>query len=435
MPRSQQWFIAILCLGLYCYLGTQIQQKDFFLYFSTYSALFGLYLLLFKKLDTLNYGFWVSISILIRFIFVFTLPQLSDDYYRFFWDAGIFHQGISPYALKPSEIELTQLNKALQNIYPYLNSPDYYSVYPPLLQEIFRAAYRLSDGSLYGFSIAMKSFSFLAEAVTISLLYLFGKSQNQSRSWSLLYVLNPFIIIELMGNMHPEVFITPLMILSLSALLQNNWKWGIAWTGAIALKINPLLYAPLLTFQKFRIERLWVFIGAISLALASFYEVWAYGLFNNFFESLRLYYQTFEFNGSLYLLFRAMGYWVYGYNAIHLIGPPLFIAASIIIVGISLWAAMNQKLNDIRGLSRIMSFLWLIYLLFSSIVHPWYISIMIPLGIISGLRFPMVWSYVIGLSYLHYSFENGLPYWISIIQYGLLLIFLIMDIKKPALKI
>lgn len=435
MPQTQQWFIAILSIGLYCYLGTQVEQADFYLYFATYSCLFAFYFLLFRKMEKMNFGFWMVFSILIRFIFVFTFPQLSDDYYRFFWDAGVFHQGISPYALKPSEIELTSLSEALQDIYPYLNSPDYYSVYPPLLQQFFRVAYWISDGNLYGFNIAIKSFSLLADGLTIYLLYLLGKSYNKSKSWSLLYALNPFILIELLGNMHPEVFILPLIVYSLFALIQKNWKWGLAWAGAVAIKINPLLYAPLFTFQKFRAERLWILLGTLSLAIVSFYEVWAYGLFNNFYESLKLYYQTFEFNGALYLFFRTVGYWIYGYNAIKLIGPSLFIVSSLIIVGISLWGAMNHKLNDIKGISRIMAFLWLTYLLFSSIIHPWYLAIMIPLGIISGLRFPIAWSYLIGLSYLHYQIEDGLPYWASFLQYGFLLIILLVDIKKPALKV
>ena len=81
-----------------------------------------------------------------------------------------------------------------------------------------------------------------------------------------------------------------------------------------------------------------------------------------------------------------------------------------------------------------MAYLWLIYLAFSTTVHPWYIIPAIAFGILSGLWFPWVWSGVIMLSYLQYG-ENSVEQMplLWLIEYTLVGVALLVDLryKKP----
>jgi len=81
---------------------------------------------------------WISMGF--RLIFIIAIPALSDDYFRFIWDGKLFVNGINPYLSIPSEIINTDLAKTAglsQELYKGLNSPEYFSVYPPVNQLLF----------------------------------------------------------------------------------------------------------------------------------------------------------------------------------------------------------------------------------------------------------------------------------------------------------
>ena len=74
---------------------------------------------------------------------------------------------------------------------------------------------------------------------------------------------------------------------------------------------------------------------------------------------------------------------------------------------------------------------FLVYLLLSSVVHPWYIIYLIGLAVFSGYIFPIAWSLVIFLSYFSYREINAVDESTLLIavQYIVLLTFTIGDLK------
>ena len=77
------------------------------------------------------------LGIIIRCSLFFELPNLSDDFYRFFWDGTLIHEGINPYSLLPTQVTELGFSKFSHEALAQLNSSSYATVYPPLNQFFF----------------------------------------------------------------------------------------------------------------------------------------------------------------------------------------------------------------------------------------------------------------------------------------------------------
>ena len=122
---------------------------------------------------------------------------------------------------------------------------------------------------------------------------------------------------------------------------------------------------------------------------------------------------------------RWIGYKYKGYNLISVIGPSLAAISSISILGI---AAFGQYKTTRQMLEK---WMWAItiYLLFTVIVHPWYIALPLFLSVFSNYRFPIIWSALITLTYINYSYT---PYfenlWVVGIEYTIVFGVLIWEL-------
>jgi alpha-1,6-mannosyltransferase len=160
------------------------------------------------------------------------------------------------------------------------------------------------------------------------------------------------------------------------------------------------------------------------VVVASLIPLLSTSLFVNIQKSLGLYFQSFEFNASLYYIFREVGFWVKGYNIIGSLGPWLSISSMTIIITISYFGPKWM-------LPKAMLWVLFTYLICATTVHPWYILPLIPLGLLSGFYFPIVWSILIFVTYVGYTLEGyDLPmYWV-VIEYFCLVVFMIFEFKR-----
>ena len=111
-----------------------------------------------------------------------------------------------------------------------------------------------------------------------------------------------------------------------------------------------------------------------------------------------MWFQNFEFNGSLYLVLREIGYLIRGYNEIAIIGTYTAVFVFIVIVSMGLFRNNNQMVSLITGMLLALS----IYYFTATTVHPWYVATLLFLCIFTSYKFPLVWSLTIILSYLTY---------------------------------
>ncbi|MBC7381499.1 MAG: hypothetical protein H7296_00700 [Bacteroidia bacterium] len=380
-----------------CYIT---KRENFIQLITLYSFLFLLFYILYNSaLDHQRIYLLVGCAFACRFLLLFSLPNLSDDYFRFIWDGQLLHAGLLPFDQLPVHISPGNylhygLNK---EVYTGLNSASYYSVYPPVLQLVFYLSTWFTNNT-NGSLIIMKLIILLAETGNVYLMLKLLKCFKLPLKNVLLYVLNPLVIIELCGNIHFESLMLFFLLLSVWFFIsQKLLVSSILFSLAVCTKLLPLMFLPfmflLAGFKK-------GFIYCLSVCLISsilFLPFISKGFIAHIFSSVSLYFQSFEFNAGIYYLVRWIGFKVIGYNIIASAGLLLSLISFLTILIISV--KNKNKDNYFTGLLFIITS----YLLFTTTVHPWYLTSLVGLSVFTKYRFIIVWSALIPLSYVTYK--------------------------------
>ncbi len=455
--------IGLLLTFLVAQLGFYTERSHFSKLFALYAIFFSFYLgICYVVKSPKSILFFTGLSILLRLLLVFAFPALSDDIYRFIWDGRLLVQGINPFDHLPSyyidnRLEIANIN---QTLYKQLNSPDYFTVYPPVNQFVFAVAAWLSPNSLWGGSMIMKSFLLFFEIGNILLIINLLKYFQLPAKNVLLYALNPLIILEVTGNIHFEgamVFFFLLGIWLLIKMPVSNPKQlnpplsffigsAISMALSIASKLLPLMFLPFFIKRIGKVrkrfaasqsvnlnwKRVYSYFLIIGLTLLLLFLPLTNGLFlSNFGNSLYLYFQKFEFNASLYYLFRWLGFRLKGYNLIAVLGP---ILAALVFIGISLKAFFEQNPSWVNIFEQLL-FSICLYLFCATTVHPWYIALPVVFSVFTRFRFPVLWSGLVFMTYINYSYE---PYfenlWVVGMEYIIVAGFLIYEMRLVCSK-
>jgi len=348
----------------------------------------------------------------LRLIAVYFFPNLSDDIYRFFWDGQLWADGIHPYDFTPTQLmEQGVLGDHYQATYALLNSKEYYTIYPPVGQFIFYVS-SMIGGTVKGTAIVMKLLYLVVDVLTVLGLSKILEHLGRDRNWAFVYFLNPLMIAELIGNIHAEVLmVSGLVWMSYFILKEKYWQAGIFYAMAIASKILPFLIGPLLLLYLIK-KKAWFgfFLSAGLCVLVSFGLMLMGSDLSHLMSSINLYFQSFEFNASIYYVSRWLGYFKSGYNMIGTIGPLL----AIISIGLIVWFSYSiLKTKESEDASRsselkllcLIPLLYVIYLLFGTTIHPWYLAVPIAFAVFNPrLLYPIIlWSLLIMLSYSAYD--------------------------------
>ncbi|WP_162141572.1 glycosyltransferase 87 family protein [Lunatimonas lonarensis] len=313
-------------------------------------------------------------------------------------------------------------DKFLVDLFPRLNSPDYFSVYPPLNQVVFSLAVFTGTYDLFYSLVSLRILLLVAEIATLLLIWKLLLVNGLPPVNSLLYALNPLVIIEVSGNLHFEGMML-LCILGVLACVNKNAFLGGAWfAAAVSVKLTPLILLPnFLIRNYYRHEQVFAFtVAFVVILFVCNLAVFPY--LENFLASVHLYYGKFEFNASLYYIVRNVSMIWMDYNPIQYIAPFLSMIAAAVILFFSF--RFHNRL-DIFYLSV---FIYIVYLTFQAVVHPWYILVPLGLSVFTKIRAMQVWSFMISLSYLNYrSTPVSESSWILILQYLIVFTFLARD--------
>ena len=440
------------------YLGFLVDRTQFWSLFGAFSVSFlGYALLISGSISAKRLRWLVALGTGLRVALVFAFPLLSDDLYRFLWDGYLINGGHNPFAHLPAwYLEPGNGVPGLsQALFDRLNSPEYYTIYPPVAQAVFTAATWLFPGSWYGAAVVMKLFLLACELGTLWVLWRLlrprprvqGKVEKQSTHTPqphhlLYYWLNPLIIVEITGNLHFEGAMVFFLLLAYYMLQRNRWVAGAAaFAASVASKLLPLMLLPFLIrrlwslpvdtdragwgrrlltdLRRLRGSRpFWVFSVAFGVSTLLFFLPFLLSpdFVSGFRSSLELYQRKFEFNASFYYLAREVGYWQVGWNRIATFGPLL---AKLSAAGILLLALLDRR-SDWASLPAGWLFAFVLYLLCATTVHPWYLAVPIALCVFTRWRFPLLWSFLIMLTYTNYltvPYEENL--WLVAGEYAL----------------
>ncbi len=410
------WMISVVGMA------TFPSQSDFGIYLPFLCIAFTSYAyLIIKELLTIKTA--VILGIIARVMLVFSFPNLSDDVYRFIWDGRLILQGMNPYSMLPSEVLSLNISRLDPELYSKLNSPDYYSVYPPVAQLIYSLG-ALAD-SWYWSSVIMKITLLVAEICSIFLIIrILNRLKLPSRN-VLIYALNPLILVELMANMHFEGVMICFLLLALYFLLDKKMLNAGIWLAmSIGTKLLPLMFAPLI--WKYTKHNKLLFISCFTTTFILFIPVISSIEITNFLRSIDLYFGKFEFNGGIYYLLREIGRFISGYNLIRYIGPLMGIVTLIV-----LYKKYQKQNQSYELLLHSLFTVFTVYILLTTTLHPWYLAIPIALSCFLKYRFILIWSFLICLTYINYSYpvyqEN---YWVVALEYSLVLVMLSLEYRR-----
>ena len=323
---SLKYILVIILAAVYVGVGYFLERHNFSFLLILFACSFAIYFFLIaytrdkKETDIL---LWISMGF--RLLFIAAVPALSDDYFRFIWDGKLFTNGINPYLFIPSEIIHTDMAKTAdltQEVYSGLNSPNYFSVYPPIKQLIFSIGGYFSNFGLLAGIIAIRIPIIIADFFTIKYIRRLLVSLKMPQSNVLWYALNPLVIIELSGNLHFEGMMLGCLVIAIYWLINNRWAGAAVWWAmAISIKLIPLLFLPVIVKRLGIVKGCWFYLITGLALIFTFLPFLDQKLVEHIFSSIDLYFRTFEFNASIYYIVRWFGYQQVGYNIIQKAGP------------------------------------------------------------------------------------------------------------------
>ena len=122
--------------------GFWIDQSSFDRIALCFIPFFGAYFWVISRKEVSNLTFWLGTALLLRLVLMFSFPKLSDDIFRFVWDGRLWLAGHNPFDHLPTwYMEQGLAIKGLSpTLFEQLNSPEYYTIYPPLAQLTFTIA-------------------------------------------------------------------------------------------------------------------------------------------------------------------------------------------------------------------------------------------------------------------------------------------------------
>ena len=186
----------------------------------------------------------LAVAILCRVILLFSPPSLSDDIYRYLWDARMQFQGINPYEHAPDSEDIAHLR---DDYHSGINNKDVPTVYPPLMQAAFVVA-----GYLWYSPTSMKIFFTLCDVGVILLVMVLLRRRNLPEERVLIYAWNPLVLVEIAGSGHNDSLAVAFMLAALLAADGHRPTRAVAWLSLSMLaKWFTVMLVPVF-FRKFR---------------------------------------------------------------------------------------------------------------------------------------------------------------------------------------
>jgi alpha-1,6-mannosyltransferase len=378
---------ALLVLGipsvaLWCglaALGDLTHRIPAFL--AVYGALFLLYALLLRRS---RWGAAVRgrslraallLALAFRLAALAAPPSLSADLQRYLWDGRVLLSGANPFRHSPQDPELAPLRDAH---WPALHEQTLPTIYPATAQLVFAGA-ALVWPKPSGIKLAMGLMELLSLAALARLLAARGRPPGQI----LIAAWNPLPILEFWGTGHMDAIGIAAMMLALWALARERHRLAhLALGAAILAKLLPLVLVP--SFLRATARRTWfVLVATVAVGVAVFLGPGIDAL-----QSLRLFVAKWRGNDVAFagLVWALGSLWA------------AKVAGALVLAGLVGWTLARRMAAAETALLLITAVLVL-----SPVLHPWYLTWIVPLLAFSPSVVLVGWTGSIALAYTAWS--------------------------------
>jgi len=354
--------------------------------------------------------FILAASFIFRFTIFWTTPSLSGDIYRYVWDGRVQNAGLNPYGYPPESPDLASLRN---DQYEKINHKDFSTPYPPAAEMYFRILAKLST-NLLAFKFGIAIFDF----ILILVLYKLLQTEQRSTSLLLIYAWHPLPILDFAGAGHLDVIAMCMLMLTIW-LVQR----GLPAVSGASLALGTLTkFLPAFSLPWLIRKGSWKMMLAgliVTIALTLQYYTPDHRMVSGLFA----FYSKWWFNDSIFRFLYAF----FGADIARFIG-----GSAVLIVMAFCWL---KKYSVYRSLLIILGTI----LLFSPVVHPWYVCWVIPLLVFHQNAAWLFFSGWVAISYIvWYVYPVGEwkhDNWLMILVYApLYLMLLITSIRSLFLR-
>jgi hypothetical protein len=208
-------------------------------------------------------GFIILVAAILRMMFLWRTPELSDDIYRYLFDGMTLLSGQNPFAAAPGDVMPT--DPVMVDLILKINHADLPTIYPPAAQFVFAAGAFI--GGIFGMKLVLVLLDLLTCIFMIKLLV----ALKRPVACAVLYAWHPLPVIEVAASGHIDAaalfftFSAIFLLLTKKTIdvAQGNiqkhsskaaslfpgqgvygFAAGIFFVGAVLTKWVPLIFAP-----------------------------------------------------------------------------------------------------------------------------------------------------------------------------------------------
>ena len=351
----------------------------------------------------------------VRATFVATPPVGSEDLYRYVWDGKVQAAGLNPYRYHTNAPELAPLHGSVHARLP--QREDIRTPYFPFAQVVFRLAYEMSGEAVWG----IKALLLLAEAAAIGGVLLLLRDLRRPAAHVLLYAAAPMTIVQYGLDGHVDVLGFPFLVFGLLLVLRRRLVAGLVLL-ALSMSVKPVaaVLLPLLLVH----EREWRRRAAIAIVppLVIGLQFVPYVWTANVFDGMTSFARDYLFNGSVFSLVFAL---VPHNQRARLICGAMYAVVLLVLC--------------VRSRNLVQSSVLAVFLLllFSPVVHPWYVGwlgILLPLAPRSS---GLVWLATVSLTAVTVAtYRTGGGWhdyaWVRLAEYVPVFALLALEVARPS---
>ncbi len=218
----------------------------------------------------------IAAGLAARILLFGSVPVQENDFYRYLWDGAVTAHGFNPWMHSPQAVldgtagpALSALGTGAGEVLTRVNYADVRTIYPPVTQLAFAAAYWLEPFSLDAWRAVLLALELALLGLILALLRQCGKPAL----WCALYWWNPIAIKEVMnaGHMEPVVML-PVLAALLLAIRSRPVAASLMAAVAAGAKVWPVLLLPVLLRGSLNRPAVVIAAGAgFAAATALFY--------------------------------------------------------------------------------------------------------------------------------------------------------------------
>jgi len=201
-----------------------------------------------------------AVAVLARGVLLLAPPVLSDDVFRYLWDGRVQLAGLDPYAFAPSARELAPLR---DSYWAFINYRDLPTIYPPLAQFVFRVV-----ASVWPTPLAFRALASAADIASVALLVGLLRRRGTDARVAVVLAWSPLAAVETAVGAHVDAAAITLLVAALLALERlRPLAAGVLAGLSLSVKLGAAALVPLLAPARRARVLVGVCIGLAPFAL------------------------------------------------------------------------------------------------------------------------------------------------------------------------